>query len=81
MGQGTIVTTVFYNQYKANSTNNTLVVGISIQPIIEAQYCFSTTASNGMYTVDITGIINLGKSRYYLPVIPLYLRHNISYSL
>ena len=66
---------------KANSTTNTLVVGISIQPVIEAQYCFSATASNGTYTVGVTGIINLSKSRYYLPVIPLYLRHNISYSL
>lgn len=49
---------------EANSTNKTVVVGISIQPVVEARYCFSATASNETYMVGITGIINLGKSHY-----------------
>lgn len=49
---------------EANSTNNTVLVGISIQPVIEARYCFSATAANETYSVGITGIINLGKSNY-----------------
>ena len=49
---------------EANSTNNTVLVGISIQPVIEAQYCFSAIASNETYTVGVTGIISLSKSHY-----------------
>ena len=46
---------------EANSTNDTVLVSVSIEPVIEPRYCFSATASNATYTVGITGIINLGK--------------------
>ena len=44
---------------EANSINDTVLVSVSIEPVIEPRYCFSATASNARYTVGITELSTL----------------------